>query len=198
MPLPTKHALLIALAFTAVPLVRADSIAITYSLAGTATVVGATDTTLTLDAQASGLILSSDSGLNAAWNPITYSDQSVLDFTTNLLNGNFTIVFQDGDTLTGTIFEDDTAIDTSPTQTGSFPQTLTFTGGTGEFAGATGSVTGLGYLGTTSFAVSGSGVVNAPAVPEPSSAALLVGGLALLAVSRWRRTAKNGFPSIFG
>src|SRR6185312_2584558 len=102
---------------------KADSIAITYSLTGTGTVVGATATTLTLDAQASGSVLSNDPGRNAAWNPVSYSDQSVLDLTTNLLNGNFTLTFADGDTLTGKVFEDDTAIDTSPTQTGPFPQT---------------------------------------------------------------------------
>jgi hypothetical protein len=119
----------------------------------------------------------------------------VLDLTTNLLNGNFTLTFADGDTLIGKIFEDDTAIDTSPSQTGPFPQTLTFTGGTGEFAGATGSVSGNGFLGTTNFTVSGSGTVNAPAVPEPASATLLLGGLAILIVGRWRIAAKNASES---
>lgn len=189
-----KHATHIGIAATALITVlvlaapaQAESIAINYSLSGTGTVVGSTDTTLTLDTEASGSILSGSPAMNAAWNPITYSELCVLDFTTNLLTGNFTITFQDGDTLTGTDLEDDTAIDESPTQTGSFPQTLTFTGGTGEFAGATGSVAGTGYLGTTTFAVSGSGIVNTPAVPEPSSAALLLGGLILVVVGR-RRT----------
>lgn len=157
---------------------QADTVAITYNLSGIGTVVSSTDTTLTLDAQAAGSVLSSDPDLNAAWNPVTYSDQSVLDLTTNLLNGTFTQSFADGDTLTGTVFEDDSVIDASPTQTGAFPQTLTFTGGTGEFAGATGSVSGNGFLGTTDFTVSGSGSVNTAAVPEPASAALFLGGLA--------------------
>ena len=178
---------LIALAAPA----QADSIAISYSLTGTGTVQSATDTTLTLDTEASGSILSGSPALNAAWNPVTYSELCVLDLTTNLLRGNFTITFQDGDTLTGTDLEDDTAIDTSTTQTGPFPQTLTFTGGTGEFAGATGSVSGEGFLGTTTFTVSGSGTLNTAAAPEPAPAALLVGGLALLSIRRWRRPIGN-------
>lgn len=128
---------------------QADSIAVTYSLTGTGTVQSATDTTLTLAAAAYGSVLSGSSDLNEAWNPVSYSDVSVLDFTTNLLNGDFTLTFADGDTLTGTVFEDQTIPDTSATQTGPFSQTLTFTQGTGEFAGATGSVSGQGFLGTT-------------------------------------------------
>jgi hypothetical protein len=173
---------LIAFALTTVPLASAESVAITYSLTGTGTVVGGTGTTLALDAQAAGSILSSNANLDAAWNPVSYSDQSVLDFATNLLNGKFTFTFADGDTLTGDVFEDQTAPDTSPTETGPFPQTLTFTGGTGEFARATGSVSGTGFLGTTDFTVSGSGIVNAPAIPEPAPVALLVAGLVLVTI----------------
>ncbi|MGC2660347.1 MAG: PEP-CTERM sorting domain-containing protein [Bryobacteraceae bacterium] len=167
---------------------RADSIAITYSLTGTGTVLSSTDTTLTLEAQASAALLSGDAGLNAAWNPVTYSDQSVLDFTTSLLNGNFTLSLASGDTLTGNVFEDQSAID-AITGTGPFTQTLTFTGGTGEFADATGSVSGNGFLGTTDFTVSGSGTVDAPAAPEPSSLALIFGGLGLTIAGAARRSA---------
>jgi hypothetical protein len=180
------------LAFSALAVpAQAESIAITYNLTGTGTVVGATDTTLTLDAQAAGSVLSADAGRNSTWNPVSYSDHSVLNLTTDLLNGDFTLTLADGDTLTGTIFEDDTAIDTSPTQTGAFPQTLTFTGGTGEFAGATGSVSGNGFLGTTGFTVSGSGTLNTSAVPEPAPAALLVSGLTLISITWWR-PGRNG------
>jgi hypothetical protein len=179
------------LAIVCIP-AEADFIPITYSLLGTGTVVGATATTLTLDAQASGSVLSADSGLNAAWNPVSYSDQSVLDLTTNLLNGTFTLTFADGGTLTGTVFEDDTAIDTSPNQTGTFFQTLTFAGGTGEFAGATGSLSGQGFLGTVDFTVTGGGTLNAPAVPEPASTGLLIGGIGLLLIGGWRKASKDG------
>ncbi len=167
---------------------QADSIAITYSLTGMGTVESATDTTLTLLGQFSGSVLSNDPGLNAAWNPVAYSDLSVADLTTGLLNGNFTFSFANGDTLVGTVFEDVSALVASPDGTGPFTQTLTFTGGTGEFAGATGSVSGNGFEGTTVGTVSGSGIINAPATPEPASAALLLGGLALIIV-RWRRPA---------
>ena len=78
---------------------QADSIAVTYSFTGTGTVQSATDTTLTLAAVANGSVLSGNPGLNAAWNPVTYSDESVLDLTTNLLNGNFTLTFAGGDTF---------------------------------------------------------------------------------------------------
>jgi hypothetical protein len=183
---PCIAAITVAAAIVLAAPAQADSIPITYSLTGTGVVTGMTATTLSLSATASGSVLSGDPVLNAAWNPISYSDTSVLDLTTNLLNGTFSLVAADGDTLFGNVSEDQTAPDTSPDGTGPFPQTLTFTGGTGEFAGATGSASGTGFLGITSFTVSGSGTLNAPAVPEPAPAALLLGGLALMSV-RWRR-----------
>jgi hypothetical protein len=174
---------------------RANSIAVTYSLTGTGTVEGATDTTLSLAASADGSILSGNMGLDAAWNPVSYSDTAVLDFTTNLLNGKFTLTLADGDTLTGNVFEDQTIPDSSPTQTGPFTQTLTFTGGTGAFARASGSVSGQGFLGTTEFAVSGNGTINAPAVPEPATETLLVCGFALIGVKWWRPTKNSASDS---
>jgi hypothetical protein len=105
---------------------KADWIPVTCSLTGTGTVVGATSTTLTLDAAALGSVLSGNAGLNTAWNPVTYSDEAVLDLNTGLLNGSFTLSFADGETLSGNVFEDNTAILASPTQTGPFTQTLTF------------------------------------------------------------------------
>lgn len=165
---------------------KADSIALTYSLTGVGNVVSSTPTTLTLIAQANGSVLSGNSGLNAAWNPVSYSDRSVLDLTTGLLNGTFTLSLASGDELFGDVFEDDSAIDASPTQTGPFPQTLTFTGGTGDFAGARGSVSGQGYLGATNFTVSGSGTVNTSATPEPGPAALLMCGITLIAAGAKR------------
>lgn len=188
-------ATLVAIVAWAAP-ARGDSIAITYTLIGTGTVQSATDTTLTLVASANGSFLSGNAGQDAAWNPISYSDTSILDFTTNLLNGVFTLTLADGDTLTGDVFEDQTVPDTSPSQTGPFSQVLTFTGGTGAFAGATGSVSGQGFLGTTVFAVSASGTVNTSAVPEPAPAALLIGGLALICVKRWGRlTVRSAFEA---
>lgn len=178
----------------AVPL-RADSIPVTYNLTGTGIVQDATDTTLTLAASANGSFLSNNSGLNAAWNPVSYSDISVLDLTTNLLNGTFTLTLANGDTLTGKVFEDQTIPDMSPTQTGPFSQTLTFTGGTGTFAGATGSLSGEGFLGTTEFSVSGNGTISTPNVPEPASATLLVCGIALMSIRWWRNANKSASES---
>ncbi len=165
---------------------QAASIPITYSLTGMGTVVSATTTTLTLVGQFNGSVLSNDPGLNVAWNPVSYSDQSVADLNTGLLNGTFSLLFANGDTLSGNTFEDVSAIIASPNGTGPFTQMLTFTGGTGEFAGATGSASGNGFEGLTVGTVSGSGTINAPAVPEPASAMLLLGGLALIIAGRWR------------
>lgn len=170
----------------AIPL-HANTIAITYNLTGGPTadpVVSGTN--LILDGLFTGSILSGEPGLNTAWNPVTYSDHSVVDLTTGLLNGTFNILFANGDTLLGSVFEDVSAV--VATGTGPFSQALTFTGGTGEFTGATGSASGSGLAGGT---VSGSGVLNAPAVPEPASAVLLFGGLAVLSVSRWQLRGKT-------
>ena len=64
---------------------QAASIAENYSLTGVGTVQGATPTTLTLAAVASGALTSSTPGLNSAWNPISYSDVAVLHLTTALV-----------------------------------------------------------------------------------------------------------------
>src|SRR5947209_2393538 len=108
----------------------AATIGVTYTLTGTANVVGGTGTTLTLDALATGSVLSASAAVNALWNPVAYSDEGILNLTTGLLNGTFTFTFAEGAQLFGTLFEDDTAVLQSPTQTGPFIQALTFTGGT--------------------------------------------------------------------
>jgi len=180
----------VALITTVMP-ARASNIPISYSFTGTGTEVDSSATTLTLDASASGSFLSHDLALDASWNPITYTDRSVLDFTTNLLNGSFTISFADGDTLFGHVFEDQSVVDASPTQTGPFPQTLTITGGTGAFALASGSLSGEGFLGTSNFTVSGSGSIDVATAPEPASALLLCSSLVLLIGGLCRRAASG-------
>jgi hypothetical protein len=191
--LKTCKLALLAVWAVAIP-AEAGSIAITYSLSGTGTVVGSTATTLSLDAQASGVIHSANPALNAAWNPVAYSDESVLDFTTNLLHGSFILTLQDGDTLVGTVDEDQSAPDASANGTGPFTQTLTFTGGTGQFSGASGSVSGKGFLGTTDFSVSGSGSIKTSPVPEPPLSALSLPGLLLLMLGGGFRTGQKRLP----
>src|ERR1043165_4351111 len=115
---------------------QAGTISISYSLSGGPTgppVVSGT--TLILEGLFTGSVLSGNTVLNAAWNPVTYSDHSVADLTTGLLNGTFTITFANGDALFGNVFEDVSALVASG-GTGPFSQTFTFSGGTGEFAGA--------------------------------------------------------------
>ena len=156
---------------------QAATIGISYSFTGGPTgppVVSGT--TLTLDGLDTGSILSSNLGLNAVWNPVTFRDHSVVDLTTGLLNGSFSITFANGNMLSGNLFEDVSAV--VATGMGPFSQKLTFTGGTGMFAGASGSTSGSGVASATGFS-SGSGTLTAPGIPapEPASAALILGGL---------------------
>lgn len=164
--------------------VRADTVAITYSFAGAGIAPPVlSGTTLIIDNFATGSILSGDSALNAIWNPVTFQDHCVVDLTTGLLNGTISFEFADGATLFGNEFEDVSAL-VATGGTGPFTETYTFTGGTGEFAGASGSVSGGGIAVATGFTESGSGIVDAPAVPEPATAALLLIGLAFAIVRR--------------
>ena len=170
---------------------EANSIPIAYSFAGASLAPPVqSGTTLIIDNFATGSILSGDPALNAIWNPVTFQNHCVVDLTTGLLHGTITFVFADGATLFGNEFEDVSAV-VATGGTGPFTEIYTFTGGTGEFAGATGSVSGGGIGVATGFTESGSGTLNAPAVPEPASAALFLGGLALLIGGWWRPTAKS-------
>ena len=174
---------------------NAATIPITYSFAGGLTAPPVfTATTVTLDARATGSFLSGNLSLNAIWNPATVSDHSVVDLTTGLLNGTFSMKFADGNTLSGKLFEDTSKLDANGV--GPFTQMLTFTGGTGEFAGATGSTSGAGVGTANGSTASGSGTLNAPAIPEPASAALLLGGLAVILVARRHSKAKNHLYSV--
>jgi hypothetical protein len=162
---------------------NAATIAVTYTFdggpVGPEVPVG---TTLTVDHFSTGSVLSGNPSLNAIWNPVTYLSHDVIDLTTGLLNGAFTMTFVDGNTLSGDLFVD--LSQAFVNGTGPTPQTFTFTGGTGEFAGATGSFSGSGHLVGNGFTISGSGLINAPAItPEPASAALFLGGLAVLFIA---------------
>jgi hypothetical protein len=167
---------------------QAGTLSISYSLSGGPTgppVVSGT--TLILDGLFTGPVLSGNQALNVVWNPVTYTDHSVADLTTGLLNGAFSMKFANGDILSGTVFEDVSAV-LATGGIGPFTQKFTFTGGTGEFAGATGSTLGGGVGTSTGTTVSGSGTVTAAAVgaPEPASVGLIFGGLVAIVAKRRR------------
>ncbi len=175
----------------------AATIAINYSLAGAGTGTPVvTNTTVTFDSLSTVSVLSGNPSLNAVWNPVTATDHNVVDFTTGLNHAAFRWIFSDGSTLFGTLLEDVSHV--NQTGAGPFSQTFTFAGGTAEFAGATGSVSGAGVETATGFTSSGSGTINAPAIPEPTSAALSLGGLGVLLVSLRRFKPKSRMYDIAG
>ncbi len=180
------HIVILALACSMGIRANAATIAVTYNFAGGPVGPGVmSGTTLTIDHLSTGSVLSGNPSLNAIWNPFTLLSHDVVDFTAGTLNGASTITFADGSTLFGHQFVDFN----KPL----IPETLTFTGGTGELAGATGSFSGTSVLlATGGFTVSGSGTINAPAIaPEPASAALLLGGLAIIFVGFRRSKGKS-------
>jgi hypothetical protein len=149
-------------------------------------------TTLILDGLFTGTVLSGNPALNAVWNPVTYSDHSVADVTTGLLNGTFSMAFANGDRLSGNLFEDVSAV-VATGGVGPFTQIFTFTGGTGEFAGATGSASGGGIATSNVTTVSGGGTLTTAGVgaPEPASVALILGGLVVI-VAKGRLIRQQG------
>ena len=74
------------------------TIPVTYNFVGGPTappvMVG---TTLIVDGFFTGSVLSGDPNLNAMWNPVSYIDHSVIELTTGLLNGTFTMTFANGE-----------------------------------------------------------------------------------------------------
>lgn len=114
----------------------------------------------------------------------------------NYFDGQFTWSFADG-TVSGT--HSGTLSTLGPGQF-TILENLLFTGGTGRFAGATGSVVATGVLSFGLFqgapasfsTVDFSGTINAPGVPEPASWMLLISGFGLVgSVSRRRRLAPS-------
>jgi PEP-CTERM motif len=105
----------------------------------------------------------------------------IIDFGTDAFNGTFS----GGSTPTSTPFVSDT------------DWLFTILGGTGRFEGATGSFEGLGTADATTrpthVSINFDGIINAPAVPEPASWALMLlgfGGIGLVA-RRGRRVVEQ-------
>lgn len=167
---------------------QAATIQISYNFSGGLTAPPVLNFPLLhLNGSATGTVDQSDPLVSAAWNPVTFVTEDDLDLTTGLDHGTFTWTFANGDMLSGLMFEDDTTVDFS-TNTGPFTQSLTFTGGTGKFTGATGASFGEGSLGPTGYSIAGDGTLKVPGVPEPATwAMILVGFGGLGAVLRRRR-----------
>jgi hypothetical protein len=175
---------------------QASTAGITFSFAGTEIAPPVqSGATLIIDNSAAGSFLTDDPALNAIWNPVTFVDHCIVDLTTGFLNGTITFTFADGAKLFGNEFEDVRALATSG-GIGPFTETFTFTGGTGEFAGATGSVSGSGIGMATGFTESGIGTLTAAGVstPEPASVTLIFGGLLVMAGRAGRRKLARSLP----
>jgi hypothetical protein len=170
---------------------RAGTIGITYTYSGVGTVTGMNGVFLDLSGAATGSVDEWNPSVNAIWNPVTYDDMGQLNLSTGLFNGTFTIMFANGDTLSGTAFENQTMVNPM-TASGPFTQTLTFTAGTGEFAGVSGTGSGGGSVTPTGYTDSGSGTLTASGLvaPEPGSITLVFGGLLLIAL-RYRSQPAN-------
>src|SRR5258708_27349449 len=71
---------------------QAATIGIAYSFAGAPTAPPVlTGTILTLNGLATGSVLSGIPSLNAIWNPVTFNTHDVVDITTGLNNGSFSM-----------------------------------------------------------------------------------------------------------
>ena len=168
---------------------QADTVSISYSfsgaLAGTPVVNG---NFLTVEGIGTGSVDDYNPAVNAIWNPVTLDTFDDVNLTTGINNGTFTMKFANGDTITGTLYENDQQVNIN-TATGPMTQILTFTSGTGMFAGVSGTTNSTGSLVAGAYSLTGSGFVSAPAVvsPEPQSLLLAFGGLALFA-TRLRKT----------
>jgi hypothetical protein len=113
--------------------------------------------------------------------------------------GVFQYLFDAGDSLSGTY-----SGVLSPSGTmGLLNNTISYvvTGGTGRFAGASGLIDGTGTLdfrsGVARADLNLAGNLNLAAVPEPSSWALMIGGLGLTGAAMRRRTSQKALPGGF-
>lgn len=108
--------LLLYSAFMAIPL-TAGTVSIAWSGAGVApagTPV-VTATTLSFTSTATGSLTQWNPAVNALWNPVGFQGQDVVNLNTGIDNASITLTFADGDTLTGNLVGNVSAILASPT-----------------------------------------------------------------------------------
>lgn len=120
--------------------------------------------------------------------PLSMTGESFFDL------GEFVFAFEDGDTLFGTYSG---SLSLLAPGTFSVAQSHIVTGGSGLFAGATGSFDSAGTLsfltGRPTVNQTFTGELNLTAVPEPSTWGMMLGGFALMGValrSRRRKTCR--------
>lgn len=116
-------------------------------------------------------------------------------------DGLFEYAFESGDTLFGTY----TGVVTATATPGIFDavENLVITGGTGSFLNATGALTSLGELSfglaqgvrVSIFEGQITGSIDAPAIPEPESWALMVAGFGAAGATLRRRRRQDLTPS---
>jgi hypothetical protein len=164
-----------------------DTISASYSFTGSAQNEVVANGFLTADGVASGSV--------DGWSLVAFDTQNNINLTTLQNYGTFTMIFPDGDTAFGNLYEDDMNV-SLVTFSGPFTQLLTFTGGTGQFANLSGSLNGGGFIYPSYYTTSGAGTLTAPglvATPEPDSGLLLLIGLATatLGVKRRMRNAQR-------
>jgi hypothetical protein len=166
------------------PLVGA-TISATYSFTGSAENEVVANGFLTADGIGSGSV----NDLSG----VVFDTHNDINLATLQNYGTFTIIFPDGDTAFGNLYEDDVNVSLA-TFSGPFKQVLTFTGGTGQFSNALGTLNGGGYIYPTYYTTSGVGTLTAPgliAIPEPTSERLLLTSLTVAAFGLLRRASNK-------